>query len=756
MTFEQVLGEWESPDREGDLVHLERQPERGAIHAPLDPPLHPLLQARLAERGIDRLYRHQVRMIRSIRQGDDTVIVAGTSAGKTLGFQVPIIESLLADTRNSALLIYPTKALAQDQLRSLRDFRLPEIVATTYDGDTPNDERLRARRKANVILTNPDMLHVGILPGHDQWGDFLHRLRFVVVDEMHTLRGIFGTHVAMVLRRLRRLCANYGSDPVFVFGSATIGNPEQLALALSGKPVHVIDEDTSPRGAQSVVLWNPPVTDPDLNRRRSALSESTDLFCDLVGGGHNTIAFTRSRKGVELMFRWATDRLPDRDSVAPYRAGYLPEQRRQIEQRLFAGTLRGVIATNALELGIDVGGLEAAVLTTFPGTISSFRQQSGRAGRRQSESLVVLVGGEDALDQYFMTHPRQLFDRPPEAVMINPSNPMILEAHAACAAHEIPLGPDDARWFGPGLEEAAARLVEQGLVKVKEGALYWVGRRRPASMIDLRSGGGGTFVILAGGEALGTLDSDRVYREGHEGAVYLQQGDTYVVDSLDLDRREVRVRPAAVDYYTQPKTEKYLEIIDERSSRRIGPVRHTVGVVRVESHVLGYQKRRLGTSQVLDTIPLDFPPTTFETDAIWLTIPPPVLEAAGLDHHSTPGALHAAEHAGIGMMPLLAVCDRWDIGGLSTNWHPQTGNATIFIYEGYPGGAGISGVAFARGVEHLSATVEAIRGCPCLTGCPSCVQSPKCGNFNEPLDKEGAIRLLDVILESESTPAGPT
>ncbi len=749
--FGSLIAAWESDENlEGDLVHVEHVPERGAISAGLDPPLPPLLAHRLSERGIERLYRHQVKMIESIRRRQNTVIVAGTSAGKTLGFQAPIIESILTDSRSTALLLYPTKALAQDQLRSFRDFAIPEVIAATYDGDTPTDERLRIRRKANVVLTNPDMLHIGILPSHDQWADFLHRLAYVVIDEMHALRGIFGSHVALILRRLRRLCEHYGSDPVFVFGSATIGNPAQLAGHLSGKEVFAIEEDGSPRGGQSVVLWNPPLTDVDLNRRRSALAESTDLFVDLVRRHHHTIAFTRSRKGVELMYRWAADRLGRRDNIAPYRAGYLAEQRRDIEERLFSGTLEGVIATNALELGIDVGGLDAAVLTTFPGTISSFRQQAGRAGRRQSESLVALVGGEDALDQYFMTHPRELFDRTPEAVMINPTNPMLVEAHVACAAHELPLRPDDDVWFGEGTEEAAAHLVEAGLVRVREGALFWSGRRKPASMVDIRSSGGTTFVVLADGPtpaALGTLDGERAFRDGHEGAIYLHQGDTYVVDRLDLERREVRVTERSVDYYTQPKTEKFLEIIDERAGRRLGAVGHQLGSVRVESHVVAYQKRKLGSRELLDTIPLDLPPSMFETDAIWLTIPEEILEEAQLDTRSVPGALHAAEHAGIGMLPLLAVCDRWDIGGLSTNWHPQTGTATIFIYEGYPGGAGISGVAYERGVEHLRATVEAIRACPCLSGCPSCVQSPKCGNYNDPLDKDGAIRLLDAILD---------
>jgi DEAD/DEAH box helicase domain-containing protein len=689
-----------------------------------------------------------MKAIRRLREGVDTVVVAGTSAGKTLCYQAPIVERILEGSRATALLLYPTKALAQDQLRSFADLRIPDVRAATYDGDTPSDERARIRRHANVVLTNPDMLHVGILPGHAPWADFFHRLEFVVIDEMHTLRGIFGTHVAMILRRLRRICALYGSHPTFVFGSATIGNPRQLAEALSGKPAELVDDDASPRGEQWVALWNPPITDIDLNKRRSALADSTDLFLDLVRADLNTIAFTRSRRATELMFRMATDRLPstERDRIAPYRAGYLADQRRQIEARLFTGQLAGVIATNALELGIDVGGLDAAVLTTFPGTISSFRQQSGRAGRRLDASLVALVAGEDALDQYFMSHPHELFTRPPESAVVNPSNPLIAEAHAACAAYERPLGLDDRDVLGEAIEEAANRLVQQGLLRLREGRLFWARRERPAAKIDIRASGGPTYVIVAESEALGTFDESRALRDGHPGAVYLHQGDTYVVDRLDIARREVRVHPEAVDYYTQPKTEKDLEIIDLVASDSIGVVGHHHGVVRVETQVVAYQKRKLGSRELLDTIFLDLPSTVFETEGIWFTVPDAVLDAAGLDARSVPGALHAAEHAGIGMMPLMAICDRWDIGGLSTNWHPQTGVATIFIYEAYPGGAGISPVAFTAGVDHLRATAESIRSCPCVSGCPSCVQSPKCGNYNDPLDKAGAVRLLDVIL----------
>jgi DEAD/DEAH box helicase domain-containing protein len=749
--FESIVAAWEADqDIEGRLVHVEHIPAREPIHAPLDPPFPPLLAARLAERGITELYRHQVRAIDHVRARRHTVLVAGTASGKTLAYLVPIVETQLADPKTTALLLFPTKALARDQLRRFNELGIPEVVADAYDGDTDVEERLRVRRRANVVLTNPDMLHVGILGSHDRWADFFHRLSFVVVDEMHTLRGIFGTHVAMILRRLRRVAAHYGAQPTFVLGSATIGNPGELGSALTGLDVEVVDEDTSPSGARTVALWNPPVVDEDTNRRRSSLGEATDLFLDLVRRDERTIVFARSRKATELLFRAAQERLPTtaRDRVASYRGGYLPEQRRAVEARLFSGQLTGIVATNALELGIDVGGLDAAVLSSFPGTISAFRQQAGRAGRSREESLVALVGGEDALDQYFMTHPTELFTRPPEAAVINPSNPMVLEAHTACAANELPLTPEDRDVMGDGMEEAASRLVRQGHLRLRDGRLYWARRQRPAPQIDIRASGGPTYHVVGPEGLIGTLDEERAFRDGHQGAVYLHQGETFVVDRLDLERREIRVAPQQVPYYTQPRTEKVLDVIDEERVDHLGPVRHVLGRVQVETHVVGFRKLRLGTREVLQTVDLELPSTLFETQGIWFGIPDDVLDRAGIDARTAAGALHAAEHAGIALMPLMAICDRWDIGGLSTPWHPQLGGPAIFIYEAYPGGAGISPVAFSAGRDHLEATRNAVRDCPCLDGCPSCVQSPKCGNGNDPLDKAAAVRLLDVILSA--------
>ena len=746
----------DDPERDGELVHLRRHPGRPPVYEDLA--MSPLLSTRLTQRGIERLYRHQVEAIKLIRAGRHVVLAAGTAAGKSLCFQVPIIETVLEDPKRTSLLIYPTKALAQDQASSLHRFNLPELNASIYDGDTPVDDRAGIRRRANVILTNPDMLHVAILPFHDRWADFFHRLAYVVVDEIHTMRGIFGTHVAMILRRLRRLAAHYGASPVFVLSSATIGNAGELASLLTGVDLDVVDRDDSPGGERATALWNPALVDEDSGRRRSALTGASEIAAGLIAAGFRTIVFTRGRKSTELVYRAITDRLPDdmTSSVASYRAGYTPAQRRQVEQKLFGGELTGVVATSALELGIDVGGLDAAVIVTFPGTLAAFRQQTGRAGRARQESLATLVAGEDALDQYLMTHPDELFSRPSEAVVINPENPQVAEAHAACAAYELPLQLEDREILGVSMEEAANRLVQSGHLRLKEGRLFWGRRSRPAPAIDIRSSGGASYQIVSrergpglspgpGGSLLGTLDEARVYRDAHVGAIYLHQGDSYLVTSLDSALKQVSVTPAHVDYYTQTRQETDLQVIDDLATVDLGEARLHLGMVEVANQVVGYQKRKLGSRDLIDTIDLDLPASIMTTAAIWLTFAQTMLDRLRLGPDLL-GALHAAEHAGIAMLPLMAVCDRWDIGGLSTNWHPSTGTATIFIYEAYPGGAGISPVAFDRAHRHWLATVEAIERCPCSTGCPSCVQSPKCGNLNEPLSKGGAIRLLRAIL----------
>jgi DEAD/DEAH box helicase domain-containing protein len=744
-----VIADWLSdPERAERIVHVETVPERRAIFEDLDPPLPGRLVEALAGRGIERLYRHQAQAVKRARAGIHTVVVAGTASGKSLGYQAPILEAALGDGHATALMLFPTKALARDQLRALDAFGIHEATPVVYDGDTDADARTWARRHANVVMTNPDMLHIGILPSHGKWATFFRYLQFVVIDEVHVLRGIFGSHVGNVLRRLRRVARHYGADPTFLGSSATIGNPGELMSGLTGLPVEVVEQDTSPAGVRHYVLWNPEMEADDL--RRSALAETTDLFVDLVRRGEHTIAFARSRKGVELVYRWARERLDAdlADRIAPYRAGYLPEQRREVERRLFSGELLGVTATNALELGIDVGGLDAAVVATFPGTVASFRQQTGRAGRSTDESLSVLVAGQDALDQWYMNHPDDLFGRASEAAVINPSNPHVLAGHMGCAAYEIPMLSNDAvATFGPEVESLAADLVTEGVLRVRNGRLLWAGRGAPAPAIDIRTAGGPPFTIVDdSGEVIGTMDENRVFSQAHPGAVYLHQGDSYVIDELDIDNRLVRARADEVGYYTQPEEDTNIDVLEVLRVGTVGRFGHRLGEVEVESHVTGFKRKKIGDRSVVSYEPLDLPPRRYATQAIWFTVDEGLLRDSGIVDADLPGTLHAAEHTGIAMLPLFAICDRWDIGGLSTPFHPAAGMPVWFIYDGYPGGAGIAPIAYDAGARHLRATLEALRTCPCDTGCPSCVQSPKCGNFNEPLDKAGAVRLLEVGL----------
>jgi DEAD/DEAH box helicase domain-containing protein len=745
--IEAAIAAWQDDeDAIERIAHIERVAGRPGFFADLDPPPPPEITGRLASFGIERLWRHQERAIRHVRGGRHTVVVSATASGKSLVYQLPIAETIAAERRSTALLVFPTKALAQDQFRSLHRLATDDVVAAIYDGDTETDERRWARRHANVILTNPDMLHVGMLPYHARWEPFLSRLRYVVVDELHTLRGIFGSHVAHVLRRLRRVAAHYGAVPTFVFTSATIGNPGELATALTGLDVEVVEDDGAPTGEKTYVLWNPKLEDPQRGIRGSPLTAATRVFGDLVSGDLHTIVFSRSRKASELMYRWARDRVPGelRDRIASYRGGYTPADRRRIERALFSGELVGVTATNALELGIDVGGLDAAVITTFPGTIASFRQQAGRSGRDRSESLAVLVAGQDALDQYYVTHPHELFGRAPEAAVINPANPSVMAGHLKCAAHELPLVPEDRDILGPEIEEVVPDLVERGELGIRNGRLFYGGGGSPARDLDLRTSGiGGAYSIWSDrAELLGSVDEERAFTQCHEGAVYLHQGDTYVVERLDTELREIRVRRGSVDYYTQPKTEKDLAVLRTLDRRVVGDIVVHHGTVEVISHVLGYQRKAIRNGKVLDTLPLDLPPRRFTTQALWYVFPEWLVDAAGISHVELPGALHAAEHTGIAMLPLFAICDRWDVGGLSIAVHPQLAEPVFFIYDGYPGGAGIAPIGYTNAERHLRATLATLTECPCREGCPSCVQSPKCGNFNEPLDKRGAARLL--------------
>jgi DEAD/DEAH box helicase domain-containing protein len=739
-------------------------PARAAQPAPEQPRLSSAVTARLQARGIDALWSHQADAVEALRAGRNVVIATGTASGKSLCYQLPIVDAAVTGSRDTTLLVFPTKALAQDQLRSLREWLVPDLVAATYDGDTPADERTWARTHANVVLTNPEMLHMGILPTHDRWATFLLRLRYVVVDELHTLRGVFGSHVAHVLRRLRRLCEHYGSSPTFCFTSATIGNPAALASRLCGLPVEAVDHDGSPHAERRFAVWQRPLVDVHTGTRASANVETAMVLSRFVGDGHQTLAFTRSRKGAELVASYARSALVQHGAhdaappaVAAYRAGYLATERRELEAQLTSGALGGVVATSALELGIDIGGLDAVVLNGFPGTLASMRQQVGRAGRTGRRAAAVLIAGDDQLDQWYARHPHELLDRPAEAVVVNPDNPFVARAQIGCAAHELPLTHGDERYFGDALDDAVRDLVLDDQLKPRNGAMYWCGREPPAVRVGLRTGSSIECQLVdADGRLVGTVDASRAFHVAHPGAIYLHQGRQYRVRELDAEHQVAVLDPADdADEFTQPREETDLSILDTERSVPTGAGTAHLGSVTVLHDLVAYQRRRTSTNEVFEVVPLDFPPRELTTRACWYTVPLDTLLHAGLAPGRVLGAVHAAEHALIGLLPLFAICDRWDVGGVSMALHPQTGDPTIFVYDGYPGGAGIAELAFAELTRHLHAARELVHECPCDDGCPSCVQSPKCGNWNEYLDKDAAVVLLET-LGAAASPAAPT
>jgi DEAD/DEAH box helicase domain-containing protein len=615
------------------------------------------------------------------------------------------------------------------------------VRSAIYDGDTPQERRWQIRKWANVVLTNPDMLHVGVLPRHDLWGDVLHNLRYVVVDEAHVYRGVFGSHVANVLRRLRRLARVYGAEPQFLLASATIANPGELARSLLGVDATVIGGDAAPRAERTVALWNPPLVDAELGMRASALGEAALLLSQLVQRDLRTIVFAKSRKAVELIHRMAGDRLDSerKRRLAPYRAGYTPQQRRDVEQRLVSGELLGVTATDALELGIDIGLLDCAISVGFPGTVASLRQQWGRAGRR-GHGLAILVASEDALDQYFMREPVALLERRVEAAILDHANPRVLDGHVAAAAFEAPIDDADRETLG---DEALERAPHVPNLQHTRNGWVWAGKDYPAARTSLRSASADAFTVIdaSTGTVMGIVERERAYSTVHEGAVYLHLGEQWLVRELDLGARRAVVEPFGGDYYTQAKKETSTDVEEPlRAQRRLG-LELTFGRVSVTERVVAFQQKHIRDQSTLATIQLDLPPTTFETEAVWYV--PGAAHLRGLEEMPTLiSSLHAAEHSMIALLPLWAMCDRWDIGGLSTNVHPDTGAPTVFIYDGHAGGVGIAERGFDQFEGWVADTVRLLDGCPCERGCPSCVQSPKCGNLNEYLDKAGALTLL--------------
>jgi DEAD/DEAH box helicase domain-containing protein len=728
-----------------ELAYLGGEPAREAQTAPFPDELHPKVRAALEAQGVEALYAHQAEAWAAAARGEHVAVVTGTASGKSLAFNLPVLDALAREPKRRAIYLYPTKALAQDQLRSLTSLKVPRIRAAIYDGDTEAERRWQIRKWSNLVLSNPDMLHVGVLPHHDRWGDVLANLAYVVVDEAHVYRGVFGSHVGNVLRRLRRISRIYGADPQFLLASATIANPGELARSLIGLDVTVLGDDAAPRAERTIALWNPPLVDEELGLRASALGEASRLMAELVSRGLRTLCFAKSRKSAELIHRFTADRLGReyRSRLSPYRAGYTPGQRREIEQRLAAGELLGVAATDALELGIDIGLLDCVISTGFPGTVASLRQQWGRAGRR-GHGLAVLVASEDALDQYFMREPEALLGRRVEAAILDHTNPRVLDGHVRAAAFEAPIDDADRAVLGDEALERAALLPE---LKKTPAGFVWAGRDYPAARVPLRSTSPDSFSVVdtTTGSLLGLVERERAYSTVHDGAVYLHLGEAYRVSALDLEARQALVSPFAGDLYTQAKKDTTTAIEEpQRVESRLG-LELSWGSVSVTEQVVAYQLKQASTQETLDLVALDLPETTFETEAIWFCPEPWMLE--GLDRMpKLLGSQHAAEHALIALLPLWAMCDRWDIGGLSTNVHFQTGRPTIFVYDGHPGGVGITERGFEAFEGWVEDTVKLIAGCPCERGCPSCVQSPKCGNLNDMLDKPGALELLGRML----------
>ncbi len=792
------------PDYRQQIVHIERIPHRDAVPGKLDEPLDPRLHACLEAQGISNLYSHQAQAVNAIVRGKNVIMATPSASGKTLVYHLATLRSLLEDRNSHALYLFPTKALAQDQLRSLRQMIAPlssgapaqarssltdstdpassfpdstsstssspdptrptsssrasmrrgeaispEVVAT-FDGDTPQYERAGIRTRAKIVLTNPDMLHLGILPNHQSWSGLLRNLKFVVIDETHIYRGIFGSHVANVMRRLRRLCTLYGSDPQFICSSATIANPKEHACNITGLPFEAAVEDGSPHSEKYFAFWNPPFLDEAKTSRRSPNSEAAALLAGLVQKGIRSLVFARTRKLTELIYIYARGQLPAAlaERINPYRAGYLPEDRRQIEREFCDGELLGLVATTALELGINIGDLDATVLTGYPGSIASAWQQAGRSGRSAHSSLSFLIALEDPLDQYLMANPDFFFSKNFDNAIINQANPHILKPHLLCAAWERPLRHSDERFFGPDTGTMAAELEDMGVLRRRGTAWYPVTSiTYPAQDINIRSASARNYAVIDAttGCLLETVDAAVAFFQIHAGAIYLHQGEAYLVKDLDLARRIAWVESSTADYYTQSMDITSLRVTRLISERDCNGTKVCFGDVDVTTMVLGFKRKRQLTEEVIGQEPLDLPPQSFPTRALWFDLPKRAVDriaAAGLDFQ---GGLHACEHAAIGILPLFALCDRNDIGGVSTVLHPDTGQAQVFIYDAYPGGIGIAEKGFETIGDLWQATLDSIQACPCTDGCPSCVQSPKCGNNNEPLDKEAAILLLQEL-----------
>ncbi|MHB1164570.1 MAG: DEAD/DEAH box helicase [Candidatus Nanopelagicales bacterium] len=750
------------------LLHVHEVPSRPAVVAAWPDWLPAEVADAHARAGILAPWSHQAEAAEAVHAGEHVALATGTASGKSLAFGMAALAAIEAGTHapdgRGATVLYlsPTKALANDQLRSLADLGIGWLRAATYDGDTAPEERAWVRQHANYVLTNPDLLHHSMLPGHASWAPFLRRVRLVVIDEAHAYRGVLGAHVAAVVRRLRRLCGHYGSRPPVFIASATMANPDEAGARLIGDAVRAVTRDGSPRPGLSIGFWEPPLRRPSAGGppsaqggRRSALAETADLLADCVIEGRQALAFVRSRRGAEATALMAQDVLADVDpalagQVSAYRGGYLPEERRDLEARLRDGTLRAVATTSALEMGIDVSGLDVVITAGWPGTRASLWQQFGRAGRSGVPALGIFVARDDPLDSYLVRHPGAVTGQAVEATVFDPTNAYVLAPHLCAAAAEMALAePALTEQFGPTARVVVDGLVAEGLLRQRPGGWFWARQERASDLADLRGSGGSPVRVVEDqtGRLLGTVDRAAAASTVHEGAVYVHRGVTHVVTMLDLDDGVAAVVEQEVDHTTLARSISDIRIVETEHTGTHGPLALCTGKVDVSSRVVSFQRRRV-TGESLGEQPLDLPVQELRTQAVWWTLPESVIVGAGVPAPDIPGAAHAAEHASIGLLPLFATCDRWDLGGVSTALHQDTGQPTVFVYDGYPGGAGFSEHGYRVAARWLRATRSAIAGCACTAGCPSCVQSPKCGNGNEPLDKELAVVLLDVVLDA--------
>ncbi len=735
--------------RKGQLAFLEVLSARTARYGELDDPLPSPIAEELLRRGI-RLYLHQAEAIRVLRRGEDIILATPTASGKSLAFQLPVLEALVKNPFSTALYIYPLKALANDQLNSLllwEENLGTRFRPSIYDGDTPTSLRRRILERSRVILTNPYALHE-YLPWHHLWRRFFMNLKYIVIDEAHVYRGVFGSHFSCLFRRLERLLKYYRSCPRVILSSATVKNPEEFGEKLTGKSVRAVTEDGSPRGQKFFLLWNPALA--ETGERRSSHLEVRDLALFLHSKGLQTLCFTGSRALSELLTRWAKKQLSQKGEqaeweVATYRAGYLAEDRRELERRLRQGELRTIFSTNALELGIDIGSLDAVIIAGYPGTMISTWQQAGRAGRGKNDSLVILVAYPNPLDQYFINHPERFFSHRLESLFLNPSNPHVLRGHLQCAARELPLEEaETAHAFG---EEALSSMRELELAGLLRMGHYQGSDERTSAIVSLNSIEGQPVQLVSpGGELLETLDLPRALREAYPGAIFLHQGEAYYVERLDLKEGTAIVRPIESDIYTQVKEETSLSVLGERRHylMREG-VEVFFGKVRIQEQILGYYRKKF--DRILDYRELNLPPVSYLTESAWFSLPPLLEERARERALDFEGGLHALEHSLIAMIPVFTLSDRWDLGGISYPQHPSMKGPAVFLYDGAPGGVGIAEKVQEILPDLLRTTLEMVRDCPCEDGCPSCILSPKCGNNNQPISKPGAVYLLEQLLQ---------